>query len=61
MATKVKVTQVRSFINRPQDQRDTLKALGLGRINRERVHEATPAIIGMLKKVSHLIKVEETK
>ena len=56
---KIKVTQVRSVINRPQRQKDTIKALGLGKINRTVVHNATPQIIGMVKAVSHLIKVEE--
>jgi large subunit ribosomal protein L30 len=56
---QIKVTQVRSVINRPQRQKDTIKALGLGKINRTVVHNATPQIIGMVKAVSHLIKVEE--
>lgn len=56
---KIKVTQVRSTINRPKRQKATIEALGLGRINRTVVHEATPQIIGMVKAVSHLVKVEE--
>ena len=59
MAAKVKVTQLKSTINRPKDQKATITALGLGRINRTKVHTATPQIIGMLKKVSHLVKIEE--
>lgn len=56
---KIKITQVRSTINRPKGQVATIEALGLGKINRTRVHDATPQIIGMVKAVSHLIKVEE--
>jgi large subunit ribosomal protein L30 len=56
---KIKITQVRSTINRPKVQKATIEALGLGRINRTVVHEATPQIIGMVKKVTHLITVEE--
>lgn len=56
---QIKVTQVRSTINRPQRQKDTIQALGLGKLNKTVVHTATPQIIGMVKKVSHLIKVEE--
>lgn len=56
---KIKITQVRSTINRPQVQKATIEALGLGKINRTVLHNATPQIIGMVKAVSHLIKVEE--
>lgn len=56
---KIKVTQIRSMIKRPQDQKDTLITLGLGRIGRVIVKEANPALIGMVRKVSHLVKVEE--
>lgn len=56
---QIKITQVRSTINRPQRQKDTIQALGLGKINRIVVHTASPQIIGMVKRVSHLIKVEE--
>lgn len=59
MYPNVKITQVRSTIDRPQDQVATVKALGLGRINRTVKKECTPQILGMIKKVSHLIKVEE--
>ncbi|TAE47994.1 MAG: 50S ribosomal protein L30 [Bacteroidetes bacterium] len=59
MYPNVKITQVRSTIDRPQDQVATVKALGLGRINRSVNKECTPQILGMIKKVSHLIKVEE--
>ncbi len=57
--TKVRVKQVKSTIKRPKDQEKTLEALGLRRIGQERVHELTPQIEGMIKKVKHLITVEE--
>lgn len=57
--TQIKVTQVRSIINRPERQKRTMEALGLGKVNRSVVHNATPQIIGMVKQVSHLLKVEE--
>ena len=56
---KIKVTQVRSTINRPKDQKATLQALGLGKINRSVVKDANPQILGMVKKISHLVIVEE--
>lgn len=56
---KVKVTLVRSLIGRPEDQRATVKALGLGKTNSSVTHEGTPQILGMVRKVSHLVKVEE--
>ncbi|KJR96687.1 MAG: 50S ribosomal protein L30 [Peptococcaceae bacterium BRH_c4a] len=58
MAT-LKITLVRSIIGRPQDQRGTVKALGLGKTNSSVVREESPIIMGMIKKVSHLVKVEE--
>ena len=56
---KVKITQVRSIIDRPKRQKDTIKALGLRRISHSVVKEVTPQIKGMIAKVSHLISVEE--
>ena len=56
---KVAVTQIRSTINRPKRQKLTIKALGLGRINRTVEHEATPQILGMINKVRHLVTVTE--
>jgi len=56
---KFKVTQVRSVIDRPQRQKDTVKALGLKKMNQSVVVEATPSVEGMIKKVSHLLKVEK--
>ena len=58
---KVKVTQVRSQIKRPQRQKDTLYALGLGSMNRSVVHEVNPQILGKLRAVSHLVTIEEVK
>ena len=56
--SKVKVTQVKSHIDRPQSQKDTIKALGLGKIRRSKVHEVNPQIQGMINKVAHLVTVE---
>lgn len=61
MYPKVKVTQLKSTINRPKDQKATIKALGLGKLHRSVEHACTPQILGMLKKVSHLVKIEETE
>lgn len=55
----IKIKQVRSTIKRPVDQKRTIKALGLGKINRIVEKEATPQILGMVKKVSHLVEVVE--
>jgi large subunit ribosomal protein L30 len=54
---KVKITQVRSVIDRPQDQKLTIKALGLGKIDKSVELEFTPQIKGMVNKVNHLVKV----
>ncbi len=56
---KVKITQVRSKIRRPGNQKKTLEALGLRRIGHVVEHEGTPSIMGMIKTVEHLISVEE--
>ncbi|NBV13017.1 MAG: 50S ribosomal protein L30 [Sphingobacteriia bacterium] len=56
---KIRITQAKSAISRPKDQKATIQALGLGKINRSVIVEATPQIIGMVKKVTHLVKVEE--
>jgi large subunit ribosomal protein L30 len=55
--TKVKIKQVRSRIGRPKDQKLTLDALGLRKMNRIVEHNATPQIMGMIKKVKHLIAI----
>jgi large subunit ribosomal protein L30 len=54
---KVIITQTRALIDRPQDQKATIKALGLGKINRSVEVEFTPQIEGMVKKVNHLVVV----
>lgn len=56
---KIKVTQVKSIIDRPERQKRTMKALGLRKLNASVEVEATPQILGMVTKVSHLITVEE--
>ncbi|MBI1222921.1 MAG: 50S ribosomal protein L30 [Bacteroidetes bacterium] len=55
---KVKVTQIKSTIDRSKKQKATIEALGLKKINHTVEHEATPQILGMIGKVSHLVKVE---
>ena len=57
--SKIKVKQVRSRIGRPKDQKRTLDALGLKKINMVVEHEATPQILGMVRKVEHLLTVIE--
>jgi large subunit ribosomal protein L30 len=59
MMGKIKVTQVKSIIDRSKRQKDTIKALGLRKVNHTVEHEATPQILGMVAKVSHLVSVEE--
>lgn len=56
---KIKITQLKSGIDRSQRQKLTLQALGLTKVNATKEVEATPQILGMVKKVNHLIKVEE--
>ncbi|MFD0860764.1 50S ribosomal protein L30 [Sungkyunkwania multivorans] len=56
---KIKVTQVKSKIKRPLDQKRTLDALGLRKIGHTVEHDASPTILGMVKKVQHLVSVEE--
>ncbi|MGM8216169.1 50S ribosomal protein L30 [Bacillaceae bacterium W0354] len=59
MANKLEITLTRSVIGRKQDQQDTVKALGLKKIRQTVVLEDTPAIRGMINKVSHLVSVKE--
>jgi large subunit ribosomal protein L30 len=58
-AKRLKVTQTASPTHRPDDQRATLVGLGLKKMRSSKVLEDTPAVRGMLRKVSHLVKVEE--
>jgi large subunit ribosomal protein L30 len=57
MALKIKVTQIRSGIGRPETQRATLKGLGLGKPHSSKVLEDTASIRGMIRKVSHLVEI----
>ena len=58
---KIKSTQVKSIIDRPERQKKTIAALGLKKINASVEVEATSQILGMVTKVNHLVKVEEVK
>jgi large subunit ribosomal protein L30 len=55
---KIKITLVKSPIDRPERQKLTLKAMGLNKLNASREVEATPQILGMVRKMNHLLKVE---
>ena len=57
--TRIKITQIKSGIDRSERQKLTLQALGLKKLNASKEVEATPQILGMVKKVNHLVKVEE--
>jgi len=56
---KIKITLVKSPIDRPERQKLTLQALGLNKANPSREVEATPQILGMIRKVNHMVKVEQ--
>ncbi|PHX74677.1 MAG: 50S ribosomal protein L30 [Chitinophagaceae bacterium] len=56
---KLKITKVKSVIDRPERQKRTMQALGLGKLHSTVEVEGTPQILGMVRKVNHLIKVEE--
>ncbi|MDR9456418.1 MAG: 50S ribosomal protein L30 [Salegentibacter sp.] len=58
---KIRVTKVRSAINRSKNQKLTLEALGLKKMGQTVEHNNTPNILGMVNKVKHLVSVEETK
>lgn len=59
MAKEIKVTLIHSPIGRSQRQKDTVKALGLTKLNQTVTHQDSPSIRGMLQKIKHLIKVED--
>ncbi|AIE58660.1 50S ribosomal protein L30 [Bacillus methanolicus] len=59
MAKKLEITLTRSVIGRPKDQRETVKALGLRKLNQTVEHQDNPAIRGMINKVAHLVTVKE--
>jgi large subunit ribosomal protein L30 len=58
---KLKITQVKSYIGRPESQRKVLVGMGLGKLNRSVLLNDTPEIRGMVRKVSHLVSMEEVK
>jgi large subunit ribosomal protein L30 len=58
MAYKIKITQTRSIIGCLPKQRATIRSLGLGKIGRSVEHDASQAVMGMVNKVAHLVKVE---
>ncbi|RKX20672.1 MAG: 50S ribosomal protein L30 [Candidatus Zixiibacteriota bacterium] len=58
---RIRVTQTRSTIDRKENQKRTIVALGLGKINRSVVHNDSPQIRGMIKTVEHLVKWEEVE
>lgn len=58
---KLKITQIRSTIKRKEDQKRTITALGIRRMQQTVVHEATPQICGMIQRVVHLVRVEEVE
>ena len=61
MEKKIKITQLKSTIDRIKNQKLTIEALGLGRPHYSVIHNDTPQIRGMIEKVKHLVKVEEVK
>jgi large subunit ribosomal protein L30 len=56
---KLRVTQIKSAIDRKEDQKRTVRALGFTKLHQVKEVEATPQIMGMINKVSHLLKVEK--
>lgn len=61
MAKRLRVKQIRSYIGAKPKQKATLRALGLRKMNAERIHEDTPVIRGMLQVVKHMVEVSEIK
>jgi large subunit ribosomal protein L30 len=61
MATKLRVTQIRSAIDRPKEQKRTVRALGIHRLHESVLKDDRPEIRGMIAKVSHLVTVEEVE
>ena len=59
MADKIRITQVKSIIGRPAKHRRIIRSLGLRKMNHSVEHTSDPVILGQVKKVSHLVKVEE--
>jgi large subunit ribosomal protein L30 len=61
VAKKIKVTQIRSAIGYPSEQKITIRTLGLRKLHHSRIHDDTPQIRGMIYQVKHLVEVEEVK
>ena len=61
MGKKLKITLIKSYIGRPQKQREILRGMGLGKLNKTVMLKDTPEIRGMVNKVSHLVFMEELK
>lgn len=61
MADKIRITWIKSGINRSQEHRKTLKALGFTKLNQSKEHELTPQIQGMLRQVGYLCRVEKVQ
>ena len=61
MGNMLKITQVRSYIGRPEKQRKILRGMGLGKMNRTVLLKDTPEIRGMINKVNHLVAVEQVE
>ena len=61
MAKKIKITLVKSVIGQKPEKKATVRSLGLKKLNSSVVQEATPAILGMVNAVAHLVKVEEAE
>lgn len=61
MEKKLKITLVKSYIGRPQKQRQVLRGMGLGKLNKTVLLKDTPEIRGMVSKVSHLVFMEEVE
>lgn len=59
MAKKLKITQIRSTIGRLEAQKRTIRALGLGKINKSVLHSDNNVVRGMINEVKHMVKVEE--
>ncbi|MFI0447560.1 MULTISPECIES: 50S ribosomal protein L30 [Actinomadura] len=57
--SQLKITQIKSVISEKQNQRDTLRTLGLKKIGQSTVREDTPQVLGMIRTVAHLVTVEE--
>ncbi len=57
---KLKITQIRSQIGQSKKHRGTLRALGLGKIGRTAEHQESPETLGMLRKVRHLVRIDES-